>query len=144
MVGGHPRGPSSTFLIVDGGRSGPPASAPPEGPPSTFLSVDGGRSRISSSGTFRGPAVDCRVKFKITERGTEELAPPAGLQPLLRCYRYPKDRSPPHTSSKSRQGAGRACTRYHVSCSFGPHLPAEVGSGVTTCPAAPDLASVMR
>jgi hypothetical protein len=30
------------------------------------------------------------------------------------------------------------------SCSFGPHLPAEVGSGVATCPAAPDLTSLLR
>jgi hypothetical protein len=34
--------------------------------------------------------------------------------------------------------------RCHVSCSFVPHLPVEVGSGVATCPAAPDLASLLR
>jgi hypothetical protein len=51
--------------------------------------------------------------------------------------RHPEDRVPPHTSSKSRQGAGRASTRCHVSCSFGPHLPAEVSSGTATFPAAP-------
>jgi hypothetical protein len=34
--------------------------------------------------------------------------------------------------------------RYNVSCSFGPHLPVEVGSGATTCPAALDLTSLLR
>jgi transposase InsO family protein len=62
----------------------------------------------------------------------------------LEHCRYPEDRVPPHTSSKSRQGAGRASTRYHVSGSLGPHLCAEVGSGAATCPAALDLASVLR
>jgi hypothetical protein len=41
---------------------GPLAPAPHRGPPSTFLSVDGGRSRTSSFGTSRVPAVDYRVK----------------------------------------------------------------------------------
>jgi hypothetical protein len=48
----------------------------------------------------------------------------------------------PYTSSKSRQGAGRASTRCHVTCSF--HLPVEVGSRVVTCPATPDLTSLSR
>jgi hypothetical protein len=50
--------PSSMFfmLMVDAPRS--PALSPPRGPPSTFLSVDGGRSQISSSGTSQGGAVD--------------------------------------------------------------------------------------
>jgi hypothetical protein len=79
--GGLPRGPQSTFLSVDGGRSrifssgttrGPAvdvfyvdggrswitSSGTFWGPPSTFLSVDGGLSRIFSSGTSWGPAVD--------------------------------------------------------------------------------------
>jgi hypothetical protein len=34
--------------------------------------------------------------------------------------------------------------RCHIRCSFGPHLPAEVDSGATTCPAASDLASLLR
>jgi hypothetical protein len=58
--------------------------------------------------------------------------------------RYPKDRVPPHTSSKSEQRVGHASTRCHVSCSFGLHLPAEVGSDATTCPAALDLVSLLR
>jgi hypothetical protein len=58
--------------------------------------------------------------------------------------RYPEDRVPPHTSSKLRQGAGRASTRCHISCSFRPHLPAEVGSDATTCPMALDIASLLR
>jgi hypothetical protein len=55
-----------------------------------------------------------------------------------------KTRYPTHTSSKSRQGAGRASTYYHASCSFGPHLHVEVGSGASTCPVAPDLTSLQR
>jgi hypothetical protein len=58
--------------------------------------------------------------------------------------RHPKDRVPPYTTSKSRQGAGRASTRCHVSCTFGPHLLVKVGSGTVTCPTAPDLASLLR
>jgi hypothetical protein len=34
--------------------------------------------------------------------------------------------------------------RCHVRCSFEPHLPVEVGSNATACPAAPDLASLLR
>jgi hypothetical protein len=58
--------------------------------------------------------------------------------------RHHEDRVPPHTSSKSRQGAGRVSTRCHISCSFGPHLPVEVGFGATTCPVAPNLTSLLR
>jgi hypothetical protein len=43
-----------------------------------------------------------------------------------------------------RQGAVRASKRCHISCSFGPHLPTEVGSGAATCPAASDLTSLLR
>jgi hypothetical protein len=58
--------------------------------------------------------------------------------------RYPADRVPPHIGFKSRQRAGHASTRYHVSCNSGPHPPAEVGSGATTCLAALDLTSLPR
>jgi hypothetical protein len=147
-----PRGPSSTFLSVDGGRSptfssrspalvpprarrrcflalmvgapGSPAPTPPGGPPSTFLSVDGGRSRIFSS---NWPYL---WVHSLSQGG------PGGLCRYLEV--------PPHISSKSRQGAGHASTRCHVSCSFRPHLPVEVGSGAVTCPSAPVLASLMR
>jgi hypothetical protein len=34
-------------------------------------------------------------------------------------------------------------TRCHISCSFRPHLLADVVSGVTTCPTAPNLASLL-
>jgi hypothetical protein len=58
--------PSMRFLALMVGAPRPPAPAPPGGPPSTvvnvFLSVDGGRSWTCSSGTSRGPTVDCRVK----------------------------------------------------------------------------------
>jgi hypothetical protein len=33
---------------------------------------------------------------------------------------------------------------YHVSCSLGPRLPTEEGSGAAMCLAAPDLASLLR
>jgi hypothetical protein len=59
----------------------------------TFLSIDGGRSQIFNSGKkirvlallkgsyrFKLPS----KKFKITEQSAEELAPPAGSQPLPR------------------------------------------------------------
>jgi hypothetical protein len=63
---------------------------------------------------------------------------------IFYCCRYPEDRVPLHTSSKSRQGARRVSTHSHVSCCFRPHLSAEMCSGATTCPAAPDLASLLR
>jgi hypothetical protein len=49
-----------------------------------------------------------------------------------------------HTSSKLRQGVGRASTYYHVSYSFGPHLPAEVGFRAATCLTASNLTSLLR
>jgi hypothetical protein len=66
----------------------------------------------------------------------------AGSRAVGHVCRYPKDRLPSHTGSKSRQGAGRASTRCHVSSSFRPHLPVEVGSDTVTCPMAPDLAEM--
>jgi hypothetical protein len=57
---------------------------------------------------------------------------------------YPADLVPPHITFKLRQGAGRASLHCHVSCSFGPHLPAEVGSGASMCPVAPNLATLPR
>jgi hypothetical protein len=50
----------------------------------------------------------------------------------------------PRIQALSRQGAGHTSTRCHVSYTFGPHLPAEVGSGAATCPSALDLASLLR
>jgi hypothetical protein len=58
--------------------------------------------------------------------------------------RHPEDRVPLHTSSKLRQGAGCASTHGHASYSFRPHVPAEVDSRATMCPAAPSLTSVLR
>jgi hypothetical protein len=57
---------------------------------------------------------------------------------------YPTDRVPSHTGFKSRQGAGRASTHYHVSCILRPSLPAEMGSGATTRPTALNLTSLLR
>jgi hypothetical protein len=64
------------FLALMVGAPGPLAPTPSGGPLSMFLSVNGGHFWTSNFGTSRGPAVDCRVKFKITERGVEELASP--------------------------------------------------------------------
>jgi hypothetical protein len=58
--------------------------------------------------------------------------------------RYPADRIPPHTSFKSRQRAGRASTRYHVSCSSGPCLPIKMDSGTAMCPTTLNLTSLSR
>jgi hypothetical protein len=81
-------------------------------------------------------------------RGVEELAPTAGSQPLPRWarghHRYTEDRVPHIQALSQRQGAGRAFTRCHVRYSFGPDLPAEVTFSATTCPTAPDLASLLR
>jgi hypothetical protein len=62
---------------------------------------------------------------------------------IVICW-YPEDRVPPHTSFKSRQGAGRASTHYHVPCSTQPLLPIEVSSGTFMCPAVPDLTFLSR
>jgi hypothetical protein len=69
---------------------------------------------------------------------------PSLSEGVCKLYRYPEDWVPSHTSSKSRKGARCASTRCHISCNFGPHLPAEVGFSATTCPSGPDLASLLR
>jgi hypothetical protein len=53
-------------------------------------------------------------------------------------YRYPTDRVPAHTRSKLRQEVGRVTTRCCVSHGTGPCHPIRKGSGVVTCPVAPD------
>jgi hypothetical protein len=79
------------------------------------------------------------------------LRAPPGLQfnqvlsikPKCRVCRHPEDRVPPHTSSKSRQGARWAPTLPRVPClSALPHR--EESSGATTYSSAPDLASLPR
>jgi hypothetical protein len=61
------------------------------------------------------------------------LTPPTGSRPPRRGprghYRYPTNRVPSHTSSKSRQRTGHASAHCH---------PAREGSSATTCSAAPD------
>jgi hypothetical protein len=53
----------------------------------------------------------------------------------------PKDRIPPHTSSKKTT----SITCIHaLPCKLRPHLPIEVGSGAAMCPTAPDLTSLLR
>jgi hypothetical protein len=58
--------------------------------------------------------------------------------------RYPVDQVPQHISFKTRQGAGRAPMRHHVSYSTGSCLSAKVGSKVVTCPGTPYPASLIR
>jgi hypothetical protein len=60
-----------------------------------------------------------------------------------RCQ-HPEDQVFPHASSKSKQGAERASTHCHVSCSFGPYLPAELGFKAATYPTALELTSLLR
>jgi hypothetical protein len=60
--------------------------------------------------------------------------------PISHCC-YPAYRVPPHTSLKSRQGAGHPSTRCYASRSSGPCLHAREGSGAATRPATPDPAS---
>jgi hypothetical protein len=80
---------SRHFLALMVGAPEPSAPTPPGGPLSIFLSVDGGCSSTSSSGPSWGPAINCRVMFKTTEQGAEELASPAGSHPLPRWARGP-------------------------------------------------------
>jgi hypothetical protein len=58
--------------------------------------------------------------------------------------RHPEDRVPPHRSSKSRQGAWRASTHYHVCCSFGPLLPAEEVASALPCVPRPQTSPPCR
>jgi hypothetical protein len=48
-----------------------------------------------------------------------------------------------HICMSSRQRAGCAIMCCHVYHSSGPRLPSEEGSGITTCPVAPDPASLL-
>jgi hypothetical protein len=48
-----------------------------------------------------------------------------------------------HIRFNSRQVAERVFTRCHIRCSFRSHLPVEMGSGATTCPAALGLISLL-
>jgi hypothetical protein len=66
--------------------------------------------------------------------------------PQVRCLsrgglgghcRYPADRVPPHTSSKSRRRAKRALMRVHMSRRSSSRLLAQGSSGAATCPMAP-------
>jgi hypothetical protein len=54
------------------------APAPPKGPPSTFLSVDGGRSRIYSSDTPQGARRRCFLALTVGAPGSTAPTPPRG------------------------------------------------------------------
>jgi hypothetical protein len=58
-------------------------------------------------------------------------------------YRYPEDRVPLHTSFKMRQREECASVHCHMHCGSGPCLPTKAGSSATTCPSAPDPASLL-
>jgi hypothetical protein len=108
------------------------------------LGAEGGKAHHKSSPSKK----QTNHAFSLTCDGSHIRIVGGGL-----C-RYPEDRVPPHTSSKSRQGAWHVSTRCHASCSSGPRLPAEAGfgsgsrcpvrgsSGAATCPVA--LASTAR
>jgi hypothetical protein len=74
-----PRGPPSTFLSVDGGRSQIYSSSTSQGgPPSTFFSVDAGRFWVYSSSTSQGV---CRRRFlalMVGTPGSTAPTPPKG------------------------------------------------------------------
>jgi hypothetical protein len=103
-----------------------------------------------SSSTSRSPSIDLPLRRSGPNLPLENIYwPHLWVCGLCRggiggCCRYPTDRVPPHTSFKSRQGAGHASTRCDLPDSSRPHLTIEVDSGGVTCPAAPDLASLLR
>jgi hypothetical protein len=84
-------------------------------------------------------------KFKITKRGTERMAPPVGLLPLLRwawgSLSVPCRQGTPTTDIKIRQHVEHATMSRCVFRGSRPHLPTREGSGAVTCSTAPDLAS---
>jgi hypothetical protein len=87
-------------------------------------------------------------KFKVTRRGAEELAPSVGSQPPSRWARGPLlVPYKPGTPAYRLQIKTRSRTCIHaLPCvlQLRTSPPADVGSGATTCPAAPNLTSVSR
>jgi hypothetical protein len=128
-----PGGPSLMFSIV---------------PTSIFFSVDGGHFWISV--TAPKGAASSTTKEKIQKRCVEKRCwshlrarylprgGPGGH------YRYPEDQVPLHTSFKMRQREECASVHCHMPCGSGPCLPTKAGSNATTCPSAPDPASLLR
>jgi hypothetical protein len=110
---------------------------PPDGSPRAAPPLPLYRTAVGAH--CASPSRDGRLR----RRTTAAAVSCATLPRCPACW-YPEDRVPPHTSSKSRQRAVRASTCCHISCIFGPHLPAEVGSRATMCSTAPDLTTLLR
>jgi hypothetical protein len=102
----------------------------------------GGNSRINGSDLDKNNILKPTLNTLMEEGHKVFEAYHTNLEELF-C-RCPTDRVPLHTSLKSREAVGHASTHCHVSYGSGPRLQAEVGSGATMCPMAPDLASQLR
>jgi hypothetical protein len=61
-----------------GPRMGTGTPTPARGPPSTFLSTDGGRSRIYNSGTSQGARRQCFLELMVDASGSTAPAPHKG------------------------------------------------------------------
>jgi hypothetical protein len=81
-------------------------------------------------------------KVQSSEKQHGEICWP---DPRVRCLsrggpgghcRYPEDRVPPYTNSKSRQRTRRGLTHAHVFCGSSSYLLAQGSSGTATCPMA--------
>jgi hypothetical protein len=99
-----------------------------------------------SLGAARGTTETCAPMATPprTSHRSGQRSPPVRWSVVIGVYRYPTDRVPLHTSLKSRQVVGHASTHCHMSYGSGPRLPAEVRSGIATCPMASDLTSQLR
>jgi hypothetical protein len=76
------------------------------------------------------------------EVGTDTAMCPAALDLTSLLRRAPELSHVPQLWTLPPWGGELRCC--HTSCGPGPHLPTEVGSGATTCPTTPDLASLLR
>jgi hypothetical protein len=120
------RGPPSTSSRKVVGAPGSPAS-PPRGPAIDIFKINVGRSRTSDTPPPQGACYLFNWQDKNSEKPSGEMIcwPHHRIRSLSQGglrghYRYPADRVPMRTSFKIRQVAGRASTRCHVPCSFGP------------------------
>jgi hypothetical protein len=147
------RGPTVDIFTLMVRAPGSSAPAPPVGPLSMFSRwwwalLDLQLQHLPGA-RCRRFHVDRRRKDQDNRVGHRKISPTCGFTASPEVgpgasVDIVKIGYPPHTSSKSRQGAGCASMPCHVSCSFGPHIPAEVEFGATMCSTAPDLTSLLR
>jgi hypothetical protein len=112
------------------------------------------RCTVTAHGELQRMTVGCHVsvngatlplrnnKVQSSEKQHGEICWP---DPRVRCLsrggpgghcRYPEDRVPPYTNSKSRQRTRRGLTHAHVFCGSSSYLLAQGSSGTATCPMA--------